>query len=300
METINAVNFEDLFDFSPEPVDRLSQDDREPQTSHLNIPPTKAPPNSYVSPSNSVNIKAALNTANRNTGDVFADFDAITSGLLGGTDETEVNTNTTSQQQNFGRPFVHQNKQSGGHLQLSSSVPVHWNNSEGPGSKYSNNELTANYSQNEVTGVQSTGSTTANERSNFAVAESITALLKDLPGDSSSKHFGGDSNRSSVDEPHQQPVKSKRGRKPGQTNLKTDMKSKLERSRQSARECRARKKLRYQYLDDLILERERANCALRDELIKYQKWCHELDKGRIPEGMNEMLQQFKEEKSQNR
>ena len=97
-----------------------------------------------------------------------------------------------------------------------------------------------------------------------------------------------------------QPVKSKRGRKPGQTNLKTDMKSKLERSRQSARECRARKKLRYQYLDDLILERERANCALRDELIKYQKWCHELDKGRIPEGMNEMLQQFKEEKSQNR
>ena len=56
METINAVNFEDLFDFSPEPVDRLSQDDREPQTSHLNIPPTKAPPNSYVSPSNSGNI----------------------------------------------------------------------------------------------------------------------------------------------------------------------------------------------------------------------------------------------------
>ena len=33
------------------------------------------------------------------------------------------------------------------------------------------------------------------------------------------------------------------------------MKSKLERSRQSARECRARKKLRYQYLDDLILVR---------------------------------------------
>ena len=58
-----------------------------------------------------VNIKAALNTANRNTGDVFADFDAITSGLLGGTDEIEVNTNTTSHQQNFGRPFVHQNKQ---------------------------------------------------------------------------------------------------------------------------------------------------------------------------------------------
>ena len=92
-----------------------------------------------------------------------------------------------------------------------------------------------------------------------------------------------------------QPIKSKRGRKPGQKNLKTDMKSKLERSRQSARECRARKKLRYQYLDDLILERERANIVLREELIKYQKWCHELDKGRIPDGLHEMLKNFKEE-----
>ena len=45
----------------------------------------------------------------------------------------------------------------------------------------------------------------------------------------------------------------------------TEMKTthKLEKSRQSARECRARKKLRYQYLDDLILERERANERLR-------------------------------------
>ena len=43
------------------------------------------------------------------------------------------------------------------------------------------------------------------------------------------------------------------------------MKSKLERSRQSARECRARKKLRYQYLDDLIMEREKANDVLRSE-----------------------------------
>merc|ERR1712154_141905 len=86
METINAVNFEDLFDFSPEPVDRLSHDDRELQPTPLTIPPTQAPPNSYVSPSSSVNLKKSPNTANRNTGDVFADFDAITSGLLGGTD----------------------------------------------------------------------------------------------------------------------------------------------------------------------------------------------------------------------
>ncbi len=58
-------------------------------------------------------------------------------------------------------------------------------------------------------------------------------------------------------------TKSKRGRKPGQKIVKQDMKTKLERSRQSARECRARKKLRYQYLDDILLERERANLKLR-------------------------------------
>merc|ERR1712018_601755 len=87
-------------------------------------------------------------------------------------------------------------------------------------------------------------------------------------------------------------TKSKRGRKPNQKSLKSDMKSKLERSRQSARECRARKKLRYQYLDDLLLEREKANIKLRDELIVYQKWCHEMDKGRIPDGLQEMLKEY--------
>ena len=55
---------------------------------------------------------------------------------------------------------------------------------------------------------------------------------------------------------------SKRGRKPA----KVDVKAKLERSRQSARECRARKKLRYQYLEELVACRERAIHALRDEL----------------------------------
>lgn len=74
---------------------------------------------------------------------------------------------------------------------------------------------------------------------------------------------------------------SKRGRKPA----KVDVKAKLERSRQSARECRARKKLRwgqwthvemlchtiiyafrYQYLEELVSSRERAIIQLRDEL----------------------------------
>ncbi|ERL85736.1 hypothetical protein D910_03151 [Dendroctonus ponderosae] len=44
------------------------------------------------------------------------------------------------------------------------------------------------------------------------------------------------------------------------------MKAKLERSRQSARECRARKKLRYQYLEELVADREKAVFALRKEL----------------------------------
>ena len=64
---------------------------------------------------------------------------------------------------------------------------------------------------------------------------------------------------------------------------------KLEKSRQSARECRARKKLRYQYLDDLILERERANERLRGEMNKFVTWCAMLDQNNVPEGMQAFL-----------
>jgi len=65
--------------------------------------------------------------------------------------------------------------------------------------------------------------------------------------------------------------------------------TKLEKSRQSARECRARKKLRYQYLDDMIAERERANDLLREEMVKYVGWCKMLDQNKVPEGLQEFL-----------
>ena len=58
----------------------------------------------------------------------------------------------------------------------------------------------------------------------------------------------------------------KSNRKNRRMGPKVDMRAKLERSRQSARECRARKKLRYQYLEDLVSKRENANLAVKQEL----------------------------------
>jgi len=77
----------------------------------------------------------------------------------------------------------------------------------------------------------------------------------------------------------------------GNEGLEDDqsMIAKLEKSRQSARECRARKKLRYQYLDDMIAERERANLYLKEELQKYVSWCQQLDGNQIPDGLQSFL-----------
>jgi len=49
-------------------------------------------------------------------------------------------------------------------------------------------------------------------------------------------------------------------------NKSANMRAKLEGSRRSARECRARRKLRYQYLEEMVTNRERAILSLRREL----------------------------------
>ena len=56
------------------------------------------------------------------------------------------------------------------------------------------------------------------------------------------------------------------GRKRGRRPASDDVKKRAELSRVSARECRARKKLRYQYVEELVTSREKAIFALREEL----------------------------------
>ncbi|XP_059618324.1 REPTOR-binding partner isoform X1 [Phlebotomus argentipes] len=86
----------------------------------------------------------------------------------------------------------------------------------------------------------------------------------------------------------------KRGRKPGRkaSTEKIDMKAKLERSRQSARECRARKKLRYQYLEELVSDREKAVLTLRNELERYRQLALDLDAGRVPDNLQAILEEM--------
>jgi len=73
-----------------------------------------------------------------------------------------------------------------------------------------------------------------------------------------------------------------------------DVKVRLERSRQSARECRARKKLRYQYLEELVTHREKAVVALREEVGKYIAMYRELDKGNYPPEMDQLAKEFQQ------
>lgn len=84
-----------------------------------------------------------------------------------------------------------------------------------------------------------------------------------------------------------------RGMKGG---LKTVLIFFTERSRQSARECRARKKLRYQYLEEIISETERAIGALRREFDYFRLWAKEMDEGKIPQQLVEYRRAYMERK----
>ncbi|GFN91073.1 CAMP-responsive element-binding protein-like 2 [Plakobranchus ocellatus] len=86
------------------------------------------------------------------------------------------------------------------------------------------------------------------------------------------------------------PKQQKAGKRPGRKPSKINATDKLERSRQSARECRARKKLRYQYLEELVINREKAVFAIRDELKLYKQWCNQLDAGGpVPEALIKLI-----------
>ena len=58
----------------------------------------------------------------------------------------------------------------------------------------------------------------------------------------------------------------KQKRRRAKSKSKADVEARLQRSRQSARECRARKKMRYKTLEDMIASKESENLALREEL----------------------------------
>jgi hypothetical protein len=81
----------------------------------------------------------------------------------------------------------------------------------------------------------------------------------------------------------------KRGRKP----MKSDSNTRLEKSRESARQCRHRKKLRYEYLEELVTDREKAIIQLQQELERLRTICQYLDQNGINNEIRQELTQWK-------
>ncbi|CAF1025532.1 unnamed protein product [Rotaria sp. Silwood1] len=80
----------------------------------------------------------------------------------------------------------------------------------------------------------------------------------------------------------------KRGRKP----MKSDSNTRLEKSRESARQCRHRKKLRYEYLEELVTDREKAIIQLQQELERLRTICQYLDQNGINNEIRQELIQW--------
>ena len=83
----------------------------------------------------------------------------------------------------------------------------------------------------------------------------------------------------------------KRGRKP----IKSDSNTRLEKSRESARQCRHRKKLRYEYLEELVSDREKAIVQLQQELERLRSICQYLDQNEISNDIRQELIQWKDD-----
>lgn len=83
----------------------------------------------------------------------------------------------------------------------------------------------------------------------------------------------------------------KRGRKP----MKSDSNTRLEKSRESARQCRHRKKLRYEYLEELVSDREKAIVQLHQELERIRTMCQYLDQNGINSEIRQELIQWVED-----
>ena len=77
--------------------------------------------------------------------------------------------------------------------------------------------------------------------------------------------------------------------------MKNDGNNRLEKSRESARQCRHRKKLRYEYLDELVSDREKAILQLQQEVQRLRSICQQIDQQGLTPVIHQELIQWKDD-----